>query len=448
MDQQNFGFLKTEKVYTVLELNNVVKKLIRMEFPDYVWVCGEIQDLRDRGAINLNLVQKHTEADELIAQVTAVIFENIKPQIARRIKETSGVFELKKDIEVKLLCKVDLYVKTGKFSLTVIDIDPVYTLGKMAQSRQRIIEELKSKGLLDKNKLLPLPQVPLRIGLITAPDSAAYHDVIDEFKKSKYGFRIFFYACYMQGKFVERDILAALNFFNNLSADELDVVIIARGGGSTADLSWFDNKKIAEAVAFSKFAVISAIGHEINTSITDMVSHTFVKTPTKGAQFLIEKVKEFIEQLKIIEQAILERSDLLFKDEKQKLSDLTRKIDSVLPRYFQWRKDELLSKKLNMTSYVKALLTKEQQGLKVNFDSLKTYLNKLFKDAKSQTDYRQAKIRLLDPKVILKRGYSITLKDDKALKGIDNINESDIIKTLLYGGRIISQVTEKAKNND
>jgi exodeoxyribonuclease VII large subunit len=252
----------------------------------------------------------------------------------------------------------------------------------------------------------------------------------------------------MQGKFVERDILAALNFFNNLSADELDVVIIARGGGSTADLSWFDNKKIAEAVAFSKFAVISAIGHEINTSITDMVSHTFVKTPTKGAQFLIEKVKEFIEQLKIIEQAILERSDLLFKDEKQKLSDLTRKIDSVLPRYFQWRKDELLSKKLNMTSYVKALLTKEQQGLKVNFDSLKTYLNKLFKDAKSQTDYRQAKIRLLDPKVILKRGYSITLKDDKALKGIDNINESDIIKTLLYGGRIISQVTEKAKNND
>jgi exodeoxyribonuclease VII large subunit len=448
MDQQNFGFLKTEKVYTVLELNNAVKKLIRMEFPDSVWVCGEIQDLRDRGTINLNLVQKHTEADELIAQVNAVIFENVKPQIAKRIQETNGAFELKKDIEVKLLCKVDLYVKTGKFNLTVIDIDPVYTLGKMAQSRQRIIEELKSKGLLEKNKLLTLPQVPLKVGLITAPDSAAYHDVIDEFKKSNFGFKIFFHACYMQGKFVERDILAALNFFNNLSADELDVVIIARGGGSTADLSWFDNKKIAEAVAFSKFAVISAIGHEINTSITDMVAHTFVKTPTKGAQFLVERVKEFLESLKTIEEAVWEHSEFLFKTEKQKLSLLTGKIDSVLPRYFQWHKEELLSKKLNLISYVKALLTQAQQELKANFDALKTYLNKLFKEAKSQTDYRQAKIRLLDPKVILKRGYSITLKDEKALKSIDNIGESDIIKTLIYDGRFISQVTEKTKNDD
>jgi exodeoxyribonuclease VII large subunit len=252
----------------------------------------------------------------------------------------------------------------------------------------------------------------------------------------------------MQGKFVERDILTAFNFFNNLAVDELDVIMIARGGGSTADLSWFDNKKIAEAVAFSKFAVISAIGHEINTSITDMVSHTFVKTPTKGAQFLIEKIKEFIEQLKSVEQAVLEHSEFLFKAEKQKLSALAGKIDSALPRYFQLHKEELLSKKLNMASYIKALLTKRQQELAVNFDTLKTYLNKLFKDVKNQTDYCQAKVRLLDPKVILKRGYSITLKDDKALKSIDNISESDIIKTLLYGGRIISQVTEKSKNDD
>ena len=127
---------------------------------------------------------------------------------------------------------------------------------------------------------------------------------------------------------------------------------------------------------------------------------------------------------------------------------MTGKIDSVLPRYFQWHKEELLSKKLNLISYVKALLTQAQQELKANFDALKTYLNKLFKEAKSQTDYRQAKIRLLDPKVILKRGYSITLKDEKALKSIDNIGESDIIKTLIYDGRFISKVTEKTKNDD
>ncbi|MCK9574111.1 MAG: exodeoxyribonuclease VII large subunit [Candidatus Omnitrophica bacterium] len=448
MDQHSFGFLKTEKVYSILELNNTVKKLIRMDFPDYVWVCGEIQDLRDRGTVNLNLVQKHPEANEIMAQVNAVIFENIKPQITKRIAETNGAFELKKDIEVKLLCKVDLYVKTGKFSLTVFDIDTVYTLGKMAQSRQRIIEELKAKGLLERNKLIPMPSIPLKVGLITAPDSAAYHDVLDEFKKSQYGFKIFIYGCYMQGKLVESDVTAALNFFNNLSRDELDVIVIARGGGSTADLSWFDNKKIAETVAMLKFPLISAIGHEINTSITDMVAHTFVKTPTKGAQFIIERVKEFIGSLESIEQ----RMELAVKDflenNKNQLAMLTSKCDSGASRYFQIHKEELSLKKANIGNFTKKFLSMRRQELLGSCDIFKLKLNTFLSDSRESMKHIESKVRLLDPKNVLKRGYSITFKDSKPIKSIDDIDENDIIKTVLYKGDITSRVEKKQKENE
>jgi len=448
MDQQNFGFLKTEKVYTVLELNNTVKKLIRMEFPDYVWVCGEIQDLRDRGTINLNLVQKHPEANEIVAQANAVIFENTRPQIEKRIQETNGAFTLQKDIEVKLLCKVDLYVKTGKFSLTVFDIDTVYTLGKMAQSRQKIIEELKAKGLLERNKLIAIAEVPLKVGLITAPESAAYHDVLDEFKKSKYGFKIFIYECYMQGKLVERDVLAALNFFNNLSAEELDVIMIARGGGSTADLSWFDNKKIAEAVAMLKFPLISAIGHEINTSIVDLVAHTFVKTPTKGAQLIIEKVKEFIHSLDDIEARLAPKVGDFLKDTKKELAMQTTKVDSATSRYFQFHKEELSSQKTNIINLAQKFLGLNRQRLLANLDIFKLKLNTFLSLRRTALKDKENKVRLLDPKNILKRGYSITFKDSKPIKFIDELKENDIIKTILYEGNIISSVKEKQKENE
>ncbi|MFA5271419.1 MAG: exodeoxyribonuclease VII large subunit [Candidatus Omnitrophota bacterium] len=437
------NLFKIEKVYTIQELNGTVRKLIRDQFPEYVWVCGEIQDLRDRGTINLNLVQKHTEANELIAQAKAVIFENVRPQIDRRIKETNGAFEFRKDIEVKLLCKVDLYVKTGQFSLTVFDIDPVYTLGKMAQSRQKIIEELRAKGLFEKNKLVPMPLIPLKVGLITSPDSAAYHDVIDEFKKSKYGFNIFVYGCYMQGKLVENDVVSALNFFNNLSFDELDAIMIARGGGSTADLSWFDNKKIAETIAFLKFPLISAIGHEINTSITDMVAHTFVKTPTKGAQFLTERVKNFLDSLTDFEQKISMHAEDFLEDNKARLGNLAVKIDSAVPRYLRGHKEELLSKKVTIDNFTKRFLELKNNELTGNVSVLKLHLSKIFKSVTDDLSHKESKIRLLDPHNVLKRGYSITFKADKAIKSIDDVEENDMIKTVLYKGNIVSEVKNK-----
>ncbi|MCQ9205436.1 MAG: exodeoxyribonuclease VII large subunit [Omnitrophica bacterium] len=437
---------QSDKIYTVSELNNRVNDLLREEFPNYIWVCGEIQDFRaskDRRHIYFSLVQKHRELSQIIAKVNAAIFERSKHQVLERLKEAKVTFELKDDIEVKFLCEVSLYPKTGNFSIIVVDVDPIYTLGKIAQSRQQIIEDLRKRGLLQKNKQTNIPLVPLKIGLITAHGSAAYHDFINELSTSSYGFKVSVYNCHMQGKLVENDIIRALRFFNSLPTEKLEVVVITRGGGSTADLSYFDNKKIAETVANLKFPVISALGHQINISISDMVAHTSCKTPTKGAQLLIEKVREFAEKLDFLEAEIAKITKNFMLDRRKTLQNITMTLDSMILRYFQIHREELLDKKHSILNASKVLLTRQKEHAKRQYEGLKLSLTKIFKHNKDSLEYIKGKLNILDPKNTLRRGYSITFKNKKALKSIDDTKENDIIKTLLYEGSLTSRVIKE-----
>jgi exodeoxyribonuclease VII large subunit len=252
----------------------------------------------------------------------------------------------------------------------------------------------------------------------------------------------------MQVKLVEEDVLSAINFFNRLSHDELDVVMIARGGGSTADLSWFDNKKIAAAAAELKFPLISAIGHEINTSITDMVAHTFVKTPTKGAQFIVGRVNEFINVLNEFEQKISAEVEDFVENRKNQLSLLTAKIDSTSSRYFQLHKEELSSSRSDIVNFAKRFLSLRKLELSTSHGILKLKLDAFLSGCRDDIKHKESKVRLLDPKNVLKRGYSITYKATRAIKSIDDVSENDIIKSILFDGMLLSQVKDKGKNNE
>lgn len=436
-------FLKIEKVFTVLEINTIVKGLIREAFPETIWVCGEIQGLRpDRGKKHtyFELVQKAEAGDSIVAKVKVALFAGRKPLIEKRLKEAEKGFELKNDIEVKFLCEVSLHPPTGQYSLVVIDIDTVYTLGKVAQNRLKVIEDLKARGLLEKNKRQFFPLLPLRVGLVTAYDCAAYHDFINELKNSGYSFKVLVQNCHMQGKLVEKDVVKALHFFNNLSSKKLDVIVITRGGGSTADLAYFDNKKIAESIADSNLPIISAIGHQINTTITDMVAHTFCITPTKAAGVLIERIREGVDNLDYLEEEIIRRSKDFISDKKIQLQSLAAKTESLSSRYFRVHQEGLLDKKHNILSALKIVLTKKREFLKRSSNSLNSSLEKVFKNSRDWLRYLDGKIKILDPVNTLRRGYSITLKGEKAVKSISDVNEGDLIKTVLYQGSIVSEV--------
>ena len=444
-----YNLPKTEKTYTILELNTAVRQLIKAEFPEYLWVCGEIKDLRasrDKKHIYFDLVQKHADADEIVARVSAAIFAGRKPRIFKRINETNGAFELKNDIEVKFLCEVDLYPKSGQFSVIIVDIDPVYTLGKFAQNRQRIIEELQQKGVLNKNKQLSLPLLPLGVGLITSFGSAAYHDFINELKQSEYGFKVFICDAHMQGKNVEDDVVRGVRYFNTIP-EQIDVIVISRGGGSTADLSWFDNKAIAEEIARSRLAVLTGLGHEINISITDLAAHTFLKTPTKVAQFLVQTIRDFSEQVAYYQDQILDCARECVERETKSLRSLALEFESSVLKYFRDHRELLTRYKQDCVHLSRNFIVSRRRELTEQLRFLKLYVCSVLTKCNDRLTHTKEKVDLLNPRKVLKRGYTITYRQGKAVKDVSHLKKGDVINTVFFKGYAESCV-EKVGEKD
>ncbi|NQT28509.1 MAG: hypothetical protein HQ570_02815, partial [Candidatus Omnitrophica bacterium] len=183
----------------------------------------------------------------------------------------------------------------------------------------------------------------------------------------------------------------------------------------------------------------------INTTITDIVSHTFCITPTKAAGFLVERIREAAENLDYLEEEIIRKSEELISSKKTQLQSLAAKTESLASRYFRVHQAELLDKKHNILSALKIALTQNKEFFKRSLDSLNSSLDKMFDNSRNRLKYLDGKIKILDPGNTLKRGYSITLKEGRAVKSINDLKESDLIKTIFYQGSIISEVKKKEK---
>ena len=423
----------------------LAQEVIKSALPGQIWVRGEIQDYnnkKDKPHVFFNFVQKDPHNDTIVAQTTIVIFESIKAVIAGRLKNTALPFELKDGIEVQFLCRADFYAKAGRFQLVVTDIEPAFTIGKVAQNRQRIIDDLKARGLLEKNKQLALSQLPIKLGLITSFDSAAYHDFTNELKLSGFGFKVFLYNCRMQGDATAADVVRAINYFNHLGAGQVDAVVVTRGGGSTADLAWFDDKNIAQSIAMAAHPVVTALGHEINTTIADLIAHTSLKTPTKAAQFFVERLSTFIEELDYLKHEIFHRAQSLISIKKERLQNSGLKVAAGMAKYFAGQRSLIAHGRSIILSCAKAISLKRKE-LEIYSSSIVPQAKRLIEGQKKRLMHAQEKALLLDPHNVLKRGYSITRSNTKVIKDLKQVKPGDILITTIYNGDIISTVKKE-----
>jgi exodeoxyribonuclease VII large subunit len=271
-----------------------------------VWVVGEVQRLRpsQRGHVYFELVEKG-ERDEIVGKLDAVIWKTEYQKIERLIAATGQ--RLTEGVEIRCRGGMDFYPPGGRLQLVVREIDPTFTLGLLEARRRETLAALAAAGLLERNRGLPLVDLPLRIGLITSQGSAAYHDFFSGLRDSGYGFQVVFVHAAVQGRDAEREVVSALSVLAALGAESglpLDAVILIRGGGSRTDLAAFDSRAIAEAVAMAPFPVLTGLGHEIDQSISDLAAHTAFKTPTKVAEFLIEQIAAAERRLAELRQAL------------------------------------------------------------------------------------------------------------------------------------------------
>ena len=420
--------MSEEKFHSLLELNQMVRETIECEMPDEYWVEAELSECRElRGHCYMELIQKDERTATPVAKAPAKCWANKWAVIHPYFERTTGQ-QLHAGMKVLLKVYAQFHEAYG-FSWIVTDINPEYTLGDMARKRQEIIRQLKAEGVFDLQKELTLPPFCQHIAVISSQTAAGYGDFCNQLSDNPYGFQFQtqLFPAIMQGEGVEQSIIAALEKIYSLTSSfspltsKFDCVVIIRGGGSTGDLSGFDTLALAENVANFPLPIITGIGHERDESILDMISHTRVKTPTAAAAFLIEHLKEVLD-------VINGSQELITRYAQQKLSMLHSQLTIVsetIPRLFS--------------------IVKTRQEAKI--DTLNQRIPMLLERRLLAENHRlqlmEEKLKALDPQLLLKRGYSITLHNGRAVKDATALKAGDEIETRLANGAIHSVVTQE-----
>ena len=430
----------SKKSVTLYELNSLIKEVIESEIPDEYWVEAELSECREnRGHCYMELIQKDERTATPIAKASAKCWASKWLVIRPYFERTTGQ-RLSAGMKVLLKVYAQFHEAYG-FSWIVTDIDPTYTMGDMARKRQEIIRQLKAEGVFDLQKELPMPLFCQRIAVISSETAAGYGDFCNQLSDNPYGFQFktWLFPAIMQGEGIERSIIEALNRINAV-CDDFDAVAIIRGGGATSDMSGFDTLALAENVANFPLPIITGIGHERDESVLDMVSHTRVKTPTAAATFLISHLKEVLD---VVNHA----QDLIARYAQQKLSILNAQLSTIsemIPRLFSVvrtrQEAKLESLQSRMISEIQQKIVGHQSRLEGFEQRIPILLERKLLSERHRLEMMTEKVKSLDPTLLLQRGYSITLKDGKAVRDAQILQAGDDIETRLANGTIHSVV--------
>jgi exodeoxyribonuclease VII large subunit len=284
------ALFEPEQTLGVGELVARVTKVVAAAFPAEVWVRGEIHGLKQpnsSGHQYFELSERNNRRGPA-STLPVALFRLERQRVLKALREYPD-FHLADGIEVRVRGRIQYGY--GRVSLVMSAIDPVHTLGKLAADRQRVLQALRADGLLDANRALPLPVLPLRIGLVTSHGSAAFEDAVQELSASGIGFQVRVADARVQGTSADLSMVRALTA---LRAEACDVILLVRGGGSRTDLVAFDSERLARTIATMSVPVLTGVGHEIDSSIVDEVAHASYKTPTACAAAVVERARAAI----------------------------------------------------------------------------------------------------------------------------------------------------------
>ena len=443
--------MKTEKILTLYELNSLVREVIECEMPNEYWVEAELSECREsRGHCYMELIQKddsssHQESPTQHISATPIAKASAKCWASKWVivkpyfERTTGQ---RLHAGMKVLLKVyPQFHEAYGFSWIVTDIDPTYTLGDMARKRQEIIRQLKEEGVFDLQKGLHLPLFCQHIAVISSETAAGYGDFCNQLADNPYGFQFQtqLFPAIMQGEEVEKSIIIALNRINEFY-DDYDCVIIIRGGGATSDMSGFDTLALAENVANFPLPIITGIGHDRDESILDMVSHTRVKTPTAAATLLIDHLKAVLDTIDDAQDRLIHYcSSRLYTLHSQlyMLSETLPRLFSIVKTRHEARLDSFQQR---IVARIQQRAVTSQADIRNLEQGLLTALEHRLTAEHHRMEIIEEKVRSLDPTLLLKRGYSMTMKDGKIVRDAATLHPGDEIETRLGNGTVRSTV--------
>jgi exodeoxyribonuclease VII large subunit len=436
-----------------------VKNSLEERFPLPVWLVAEISEMNINrsGHCYLELIEKDILSDKIIAKARATIwafaFRMIRPYF-----ETSTGETLRSGLKVLLKVSVEFHEVYG-FSLNVSDIDPQYTLGDLAMKRTRIIQQLQDDGVFEMNKLLAFPKVPQRIAVVSSETAAGYGDFQQQLQANthNFAFKTRLFPAVMQGNNAPESIITAFERVYESIAD-FDVVVLLRGGGSKSDLSCFDDYELSYYITQFPLPVLTGIGHERDDSVCDLVAHTRLKTPTAVAEFLIQRLLDFKQQLDYYFDSVVNHFDEQMEKHKQQLSNSLQQLNHISREQISWNQQKLLviqsgvqnaakqyfhDKNIlvrHLSSDFKRLakngLTHESDNFVRHSIRLKKWLNNYFHSKTEHLHFLEEKNHWANPQHQFDRGFSLIKQAGKIISDPSLIKSGEPIELQMAKGSV------------
>ena len=383
---------------TLAQLQGRISIALADALPLPVWVSAEIADIKINasGHCYIELIEKNEKTGATEAQARATIWRSQVMSTIGRFEQESGQ-RLAKGMKILFKATVSHHAVYG-MSLQIQQIDALHTIGDMERRRQQTIEQLQKEGVWDMNRSLPMPLVVQRVAVISSATAAGYQDFMNELAKSAYRIETELFEATMQGERCDESIVAALYAVAERS-DEFDAVAIIRGGGSTGDLECYNSYHLAFAVTQFPLPVLTGIGHDKDTSVTDMVAHTPLKTPTAVAAWIDGRAADFDGAL---EYCAISLRDIC----RQATHTATLRLEQF-------------------SAEVRHLAERTLQSEKQRLDGIANL------------------VANFAPERIFRLGYAIARKEGKALQSVESISIGDGIEVALADGVINAKVVEK-----
>jgi exodeoxyribonuclease VII large subunit len=401
---------------TVRQLCEVVDQTINTLFPDEVWVRGAISGLKRsaNGHVYFDLIDADDTQSSAVLPIA--LFANNKHRVNAILKKSGGGVKMTDGIEIQIRGRLTYYPRQSRLQLIMSLIDPAFTLGQLSANRDRVLAALRAEGLLDANRSLKRPVLPLRIALVTSTGSAAEADFLHELETSVHPFEVTTIDARVQGDEAVASIVRALAKGTEL---RVDAIALVRGGGARTDLIAFDDEAVARAIANARLPVIVGIGHEIDRSIADDVAHESAKTPTACARFFIDCADHFRSRVETAATGIARATGQNLAAADTDLAQARNDLGRV------------------------AIRTVERETLRIELanDGIVRASQRLLERSGNHLDTMEVRVSDLDPATTMARGWSITRgPDGRPVRSTAELSTGDLLTTTLADGAVRSTV--------
>lgn len=425
------------KCMTLLELSRTVAALVQRPETQNVWVTAELMDVAVRGGhCYMELLQKDDRGMQ-VAKARGVIWASNFPRIDAQFYSATGQ-RFATGLKVMLRVSASMHPVYG-FSLVVSDVNPEYTMGDLLRRRREILMRLKEEGILEDNRMLPFPEVPQRIAVISAKGAAGYGDFINQLysNPSRLRFRTRLYPAVMQGVQAPRSIISALVRVM-ADMDQWDCVVIIRGGGATSDLQAFEDYDLAAAVAQFPLPVVIGIGHERDVTVLDWVANKRLKTPTAVAEWLVQLGENALGAVTSLGNRILQTVSARITGYKEQLAQDAGLLPVAARGAVERRNSRLRSAAATLAGVSAGVVRPQLTRLDMTMRSIADAAFQRIASGRQRLDAMSDMLEVLSPAATLRRGYSITRVDGHAVTSVESVPSGAVIETTLADGTVTS----------